>query len=437
MNENSELRTNIPFWPLWKKILFRFFAIYFFLFISPFTWIELIPGGNYVTRYWDRFMDWMVYLGNRLLFHVKPVLVPMNGSGDTSYGWAQLWLILTLSITGCLIWTAVDRKRRSYERLNYWLVLVVRYYVAIIAFTYGIIKLFALQMPEPNLHQLATPLGDFLPMRLSWMFIGYSTTYQIFSGVMETIAGLLLLYRRTAVMGSLFALAVFTNVMMLNLTYDIPVKIFSMQIVLCCLFLVGNSSGRMLRFFILNKPAPVCDLYRFPYTKKWQRAVWLIVKLWIVYAVVVQPFMDSYGRYKELHAAQKKQPVPNGMYDVAVYKVNNQSLPASAIDSARWRDLIFENGAGSIKATDTAFRQRYARSYFVYSLDSATHTLVFRKLPQDSLSIVRFQFEMPDSNTIQLRGLRSGDSLYVELKRIPHHFQLTEKQFHWLSEANR
>ena len=45
----------------------------------------------------------------------------------------------------------------------------------------------------PTLSQLATPLGDLLPMRLSWLFIGYSTPYQVFSGVMETVAGLLLL----------------------------------------------------------------------------------------------------------------------------------------------------------------------------------------------------------------------------------------------------
>ena len=41
-------------------------------------------------------------------------------------------------------------------------------------------------------------------MRFSWLFIGYSTPYQIFSGAMETVAGLLLLNRRTVTAG-LFA----------------------------------------------------------------------------------------------------------------------------------------------------------------------------------------------------------------------------------------
>src|ERR1700742_4402664 len=140
-----------PPWPLWKKMMFRFFFIYFFLFISPLTWVELIPGGSYVNKFYYWLMDKLVNFANSLLFHVKPVLVPLNGSGDTSYGWAQLWLILTLSLVGCILWSAIDRKRRSYVTLNYWLVLVVRYHIVMIAFTYGIIKLFALQMPEPNL----------------------------------------------------------------------------------------------------------------------------------------------------------------------------------------------------------------------------------------------------------------------------------------------
>ena len=40
-----------------------------------------------------------------------------------------------------------------------------------------------------------------MPMRLSWLFIGYSTPYEIFSGAMETVAGLLLLFRRTITAG--------------------------------------------------------------------------------------------------------------------------------------------------------------------------------------------------------------------------------------------
>lgn len=101
----------------------------------------------------------------------------------------------------------LDRRRGAYRSLKYWLRLIVRYYIASAALSYGIIKLFALQMLFPTTSQLATPLGEMLPMRFSWLFIGYAMPYQIFSGIMETVAGLLLLYRRTVTAGLLVATA--------------------------------------------------------------------------------------------------------------------------------------------------------------------------------------------------------------------------------------
>jgi hypothetical protein len=97
--------------------------------------------------------------------------------------WEQMYTYLLFALSGALVWSIIDRKRRSYSKANYWLRTFVRYFIILNCFSYGINKLFALQMPFPNQSQLATPLGDFLPMRFSWMFIGYSKTYEMFSGL--------------------------------------------------------------------------------------------------------------------------------------------------------------------------------------------------------------------------------------------------------------
>ena len=127
-------------------------------------------------------------------------------------------------------WSLLDRKRPNYERGLYWLRTTVRFYLASAALSYGIIKLFATQMAFPALSQLATPLGDLLPMRLSWLFMGYSTPYQVFAGAMEFVAGMLLLFRPTVTAGLLLAMGAFLNVAMINLGYDVPVKIFAMKL---------------------------------------------------------------------------------------------------------------------------------------------------------------------------------------------------------------
>jgi hypothetical protein len=38
---------------------------------------------------------------------------------------------------------------------------------------------------------------------------------------------------------------------------------------------------------------------------------------------------------------------------------------------------------------------------------------------------------------VVLRGKIRNDSVFVALRRQKRHFQLAERQFHWLSEANR
>src|SRR5258705_13648034 len=105
-------------WPYWRKIVFRFFFIYLVLYMAPWTWLDSIPGLEFVTRYYYRLMGWAVNTANAKLFHVRKVLVPFNGSGDTSYGWAQVWLYLLASFIGCSLWSVPDRRRKNYKQLN-------------------------------------------------------------------------------------------------------------------------------------------------------------------------------------------------------------------------------------------------------------------------------------------------------------------------------
>lgn len=426
-------------WPLWRRLLFRFFFIYIALGIAPWTWLErAFPFLNVVTQPYYSAMDWAVEKANAWVFHVKDQLVPVGGSGDTSYGWAQLWLLLSLAFVGMIIWSVVQWRKKEYNKLNYWLCLFTRYYVAMVLFSYGIIKLFALQMPFPNYSQLATPLGDFLPMRLSWMFLGYSTPYQFFSGLMEVFAGLLLLYRRTATLGALIAAGVFANVAMMNLSYDIPVKIYSMQLVVYCLFLLANEMDRILCFFVYNRPANACSVYEYPFKKRWPRIARLVFKLLFIAVAVGGVIWESIDWKKQEDARFDNMPFKAGVYDVAQFVVNRDTIAPLITDTLRWQNVIFDNArSGSISTSDTSFRKWYNRAYFSYKADTVKHTFDIFKRFNDSIPLAALQYAYEDANTIRFWGRRQTDSLSFVLRRSPHHFQLAEKQFHWLSESNR
>lgn len=428
-------------WALWQRVLFRFFFVYLLLQITPWYWFLPIPGVGKLLSWYEPLVNWAVTKGNANLFHVRDTLIPVNGSGDTSFAWAELWLYLVLAAVACAVWSALDRKRLHYDRLSYWLRTIVRYYLATFALSYGIIKLFALQMPFPSLSQLATPLGDLLPMRFSWLFIGYSFKYQFFSGAMETLAGLLLLNRSTVTAGLFAATGAFLNVVMINMSYDVPVKLFASHLLFSAIFLLALDSRRLLALLVLNRPVPATTAYEPRFTHRWQRWGGWAVKLFIVYQILVQPFQSGWERYKAANAPPVQGPLRAGFYDVRSYVVNRDTIPAGSADTLRWKDVIIDNNlAGSVNTRDGVFWQRYRRGYFRYKPDTTQRVMTVWKIstiPRDSTFMFTMRYEVPDTTVIRFHTKIRDDSVHVELVRVPRHFQLTERQFHWISEYNR
>ena len=131
-------------------------------------------------------------------------------------------------------------------------------------------------------------------------------------------------------------------------------------------------------------------------------------------------------------------PFKAGMYDVTVFVLNKDTLNSAFGDSSRWQNMIFDNNhAGSIATADTSFYRRYRRGYFQYKIDTLLHSVSIFKTMADSTMIASFHYHVADKNTIFFWGQQRKDSLHFILKRNVHHFQLTDRQFHWLSEANR
>lgn len=431
--------TNQP-WPFANRLFFRFFFIYFLLYFNPFNLFGSIPLVGQVAYAFYSPFEQLVYFLNEHLFHIKEVLVPMGGSGDTSFGWAQFFSFLLVSLVAAIVWTLLDWKRQSYPRLHYLLCLLVRYSVAATAFSYGILKVLAMQMYFPNISQLATPLGDYLPMRFSWLFIGYSVPYQVFSGVAEVLVALLLVWRRTTTLGALMAVGVFANVVMLNLSYDIPVKIYSSHLLLASLFLVWQDRERLLSFFVKNETAGPSIQFQPAWKEKWFGISRWVLKLVFIVSAFGMTTYSYFQYFQEYHSTLTRivEPIDPGMYHVEMFVKNGDTIPESLADTLRWRDVIFDyNGAGSFSANDSSFRMRYGRAYFDYRTDSVGKLLEWRKTSWDSLPLMVFDMDVPEKGRMTLYGIKETDTLSLVLKKLPRHFPLTERQFHWLSESNR
>lgn len=231
---------------------------------------------------------------------------------------------------------------------------------------------------------------------------------------------------------------VFANVVMLNLSYDIPVKIFSMQLLFCSLFLVSGEWKRLSNFFLQNKIADASDLYDINLSKKWQKVGRWVFKIFFLLIAAVIPFFDYWKSFQELKKVVIQKPIEPGVYDIHLFVQNHDTLTVVNYDEAIWKDIIFDvNGMGSINSQDTIFRQRYRRGYFNYNVDTINHVIAFKKFASDTTSIFEMNYNVKSKDDLELWGKVRTDSVYVHVRKSNRHFQLAERQFHWISEANR
>src|SRR3954468_8560629 len=95
--------------------------------------------------------------------------------------------------------------------------------------------------------------GNFSPMGVLWASVGASRPYEIFVGSAELLAGLLLILPSTSTLGLSLRLVDLIEVFALNMTYDVPVKLFSFHLIVLTCFLLAPRTGRLADLLIFNR----------------------------------------------------------------------------------------------------------------------------------------------------------------------------------------
>jgi len=131
--------------------------------------------------------------------------------------------------------------------------MILTFYLSCIMLKYGFDKIFKAQfyLPEPN--TLYTPLGMLDKDILFWSTMGTSYSYNLFMGLIEVLPALMLLYKKTRILGLFILFGVLINVVFINFGFDISVKLYSSFLLLICFLLLIPSLNRIFHFFILNK----------------------------------------------------------------------------------------------------------------------------------------------------------------------------------------
>lgn len=415
-------------WTAGRKIAIRFFFLFFVLYIL-FNPNGVLPGIDGLFEiYIQPFHQLIPWIGKNILHLPYDITVFTNGSGDTTYDYVVILFIAVTALAGCLLWTLLDRRRTSFNQLYYWLTVIVRYYAAFTMLTYGFVKVFKLQFPSPSLTRLLQPYGESSPMGLAWTFMGYSKGYNYFTGYAEVLGGVLLLFRRTATAGAIVTMIVMGNVMAMNYSFDIPVKLLSTMIVIMCIFLLEKDFIRLIHFFFLNKPTAAPNTAAPPIRKKWLRYSLVTLKVLLLGYTFLSIGYGSYSALSQYGDAAPRPPL-YGIYDVSTFVRNNDTLPPLKTDSIRWNKLIISyNGGATVKLINDSTRR------YVFKPDTVARKIIMYPVTDTSYKAA-LTYTIPEKDIYEIRGRYKTDSLYIRLKKFDlNNFLLVKRGFNWINE---
>lgn len=419
----------VPGWNPATRIGFRFAFAYLGLFALA-TQVAgslfVVPGVSFrgLGALWP--MREITFQVAARVFGAGPGLDPTGSNGETIFFWSQTVWLFVVAVAAAGVWTVFDRARPDYHRAHAWFRLLVRLGLAAQMFEYGMTKIIPNQFEAPALNILVTPAGDLSLNTHFWTSVGASPGYQMFTGWAELLGGVLLLVPRTTLLGALICLADMIHVFVLNMTFDIGLKLTTLHLILMTLFLLAPDLKRLADFFVLGRTAePYADRRLFSGRRR-NRVALAVPVLVGVYLIGMQTWANVGYWYAEGGGAPRS--VLYGIWNVERLAVDGQSGPPSLNEyDRRWRRVIFDSpDAVSFERTDDSFARYGAR------IDTALRTVTLSKSGSATWDAV-FDYERPSETRLILDGRMDGRRIQLELERVEFDtFRLLNSHFRWI-----
>jgi len=361
-SDDIKKETGSIIWKNYEKFSFRVFFIFFFLLVVP---LDVDYYQSWFTTDWENLH--IRDMGKLSGSSFNPIKInPVNtGSADKgslsdspvsflsitpedgNFGLASYvnWFFaFFIGIIGAIIWGLFDKKRTNYRVLYYFLVAGVSYAMLIKLQGLTFSKVFPTQMPELALTQLNTPFGDFTHQKLYWIQFSFVHGYEIFAGLAELLIMLFLLFRPTRAVGAALSLAMIGNIAFANHAYDGGIHLAAAFFALGGAFVLWRYIPSLWLLLVKEKSTAL-QVYDYPFNKPWEKNVRIGIKLFVFGFFFVTSGYLHWQNYKyDSYKVPSRPGLANsrGFYDVTEFRLNNNVIPYSPVDSVRWQDVTFE-----------------------------------------------------------------------------------------------
>jgi hypothetical protein len=420
--------------PRWRgatRVAFRFTFSYFTLYI---VFTQMIAGLLYLpVGRLPQFgeippMPMLIEWTAKHLFGVtRPLVILGSGSGDKTYDWVQAFCLLVIALVATAIWSALDRRRPNYATMHKWFRLFVRFALGSTMISYGIAKAIPLQMPTLFLSRLIEPYGNFSPMGVLWYSIGAAPYYERFVGCAELLGGLLVFLPRTSLLGALICLADATEIFALNMTYDVPVKLFAFHLILLSLVLIAPDAIRLANLFLLNRNPGASTQQALAKSVRGNRMAVAAQVVFGAYLLGMNVRASVQSRRAFGEAAPRSALF--GIWNVDEMSIDGQTRAPLLTDHERWRRVVFQRTTGMTL-------QQMDETLVPYGavIDTITRSIAVTK-GGDKAWKAAFSFQRPSKEQLLLDGDMDGHKIHMRLQLFDYtRYLVVNRGFNWIQE---
>ena len=301
---------------------------------------------------------------------------------------------LAAAVIYAFIWQV--RKTNRPATLAFWQGLI-RYGVAFDLASFGWEKICHLQLVMPQ-SKLDLPYRSFSPSDLFWYFFSHSYLFGCIIAGFQIAGALLLLFRRTRLVGVFVLLPVLANILLMDIFYQIgdSVVVHASIMMLGALYFLFIDFNRLKEFFFAAKDQlPALNLSKY-------------FKIAIRLSVIYVPLLLI-----AMHGKLDKYPELTGKYEVKQLKMNQQMLYRGSCTDSILTVVYFDVRNGCVFEFNTPQR-RWNGTYMIES----DHVEISWRSPADKPVFKGIILPATSSGNLMLTGVIGKDSMNIIMQKV-------------------
>lgn len=317
----------------------------------------------------------------------------------------QVALGLLFSIAFSIYWHRKERKNKiNSDLIHAWFHGLIRYWLAFSVSTYGFAKIMKTQF-DHSYYTDDTVVRQLNGFELTWNYFSHSYVFAVIIALCQLIGSILLLFRRTTLLGALILLPVMINILLINFFFDITPGALLNSIVytigLLYLFLLRWADFKSVLFKTASRLPPV----RLGILKYILRSLAITLAFIMIYILV----------------NRDRPSVLAGKWKVDQYIRNGDTVPENLwiTDPTVWKNIYIEDFGKLILSPNPYVYDVDRAQWANFKYDPSKQELqLFVERGWTEMDTIVIGVSNYNKNQMQWNTIFKKDTLFIKLSKV-------------------